>query len=286
MVTRNVALISETTQVSFSQLSRVAAAIQKQATDDLAPLWSVSASVHAFNSLEDKPLGFWPVLLRDNIPYQAEGIHLDKNKRPYALVMVDNDEWSLTVSHETLEMLVDPYGNRLTVGQSPKNTQGNVEFLVEVCDPCEDSSFAYEVNGFTGIKLSDFYTPHYFDPTTTPGTRYSVTGAITQPRQVLKGGYLSWFLPSDNSLWQETYFGTSPEIGQPTGFKGVVKETIRTTVDSLAHADHRMSQHAARKAGTGAKAMAAAAAGDGSARNIAKSLHDDIEKVIAETKQK
>ena len=90
-----------------------------------------------------------------------------------------SDSWSLTALHEMLEMLADPFGNRLVPGQSPKPDQGRVEFLVEVCDPSEADEFGYTVND---ILVSDFYTPHFFDPVKADGVRYSFTGAITEPR--------------------------------------------------------------------------------------------------------
>ena len=58
---------------------------------------------------------------------------------------------------------------------------------MEVSDPCEASEFAYSVNG---ILVSDFYTPKYFDPVAAPGVRYSFTGSLTGPLQMLRGGYL------------------------------------------------------------------------------------------------
>jgi hypothetical protein len=140
--------------------------------------------------------------------HRALGIHLDKDGQPFALVEF-TDSWQLTASHETLEMLADPFGNRLMAGDSPKQDQGRVEFLVEVCDPSEAAEFAYTVNGIT---LSDFYTPHYFDPVAASGVRYSFTGAITEPRQVLRGGYLSWHDPVSDDWWQEVFFGAAPEF--------------------------------------------------------------------------
>jgi hypothetical protein len=68
-----------------------------------------------------------------------------------------SEGWQLTTSHEWLEMLADAFGNRLVAGQSPKEDQGRVEFLLEVCDPPEDAQFAYTSNG---ILVSDFLTPH------------------------------------------------------------------------------------------------------------------------------
>lgn len=204
---RQVALVSESSRVSFDEVAVVSAALQKQALRDLAPVWDISASVDPFARLEDVPLGYWPMIVKDNIGFPgAAGIHLDKDGQPYALITSsnDNDIWSLTASHELLEMLVDPFGNQLEEGDSPKPDQGRVQFLVEVCDPSEAAQYAYTVNG---VLVSDFYTPRYFDPVASPAIRYSFTNSIKEPRDVLPGGYLSWLEPVSGDWWQETWFG-------------------------------------------------------------------------------
>ena len=220
MLIRQLALVSETPKVSFSAISRVAAALQKQATRDLAPIWEVKATVDSFAKLEDVPVGYWPIIVTEQDLGDAAGIHEDRQGQPFALVKFDNG-WALTASHECLEMLVDPFGNRIMAGQSPKKGQGRVEFLVEVCDPSEDTPFAYRVNG---IVVSDFYTPNYFDPVSSIGVRYSFTGAIKGPRQVLKNGYLSWHDPKSDHWFQETFFsGNAPkfrDIGKITAQLG------------------------------------------------------------------
>ena len=84
------------------------------------------ATVDAFARLEDVPLGYWRMVVKDNIGFNAAGIHLDKDNQPFALITAspDIDAWALTASHETLEMLVDPFGNRVMAGDSPMNGQG------------------------------------------------------------------------------------------------------------------------------------------------------------------
>jgi len=197
MLLREVGLVSETESVSFSEVSRVSAALQRQAIRDLAPIWDVQATVDVFARLEDVPVGSWPIIIKDNIDTPgAAGVHEDNDGQPFALVQSDQG-WSLTASHEMIEMLVDPFGRRLTPGQSPKPGQGRVEFLVEPCDPSEAVAFAYVINGIT---VSDFYTPKYFVSVRNPADRYSYTGAIKSPRQVLKGGYLSWHDPDRKSV--------------------------------------------------------------------------------------
>jgi hypothetical protein len=168
----------------------VAAAIQKQAARDLSPIWEINATVDVFARLEDVPVGYWSVIVRDDIQdASAAGIHEDENGQPFALVTssADINVWSITASHEALEMLVDPSGNRLVAADS--KAQGRrVNYLVEVCDPSEAAEHAYSCNG---ILVSDFYTPNYFDPVKAGGVRYSFTGALTEPLQVLRGGFLA-----------------------------------------------------------------------------------------------
>jgi hypothetical protein len=228
MLPYHVALVTDTAELSLGDLLPVAAALQKQVTRDFGPLWSVDATVDAYEKLEDVPLDYWPVIVRDDIQTPgAAGVHDDDNGQPFALVQYSN-QWSLTASHETLEMLADPYGRRLIAGQSPKSGQGRVQFLVEVCDPAEDAAFAYTVNG---VMVSDFYTPRFFDPTTATGVQYSFTGAIRAPRQVLKGGYLSWFVPSTKHWWQETFFsGTRPAF-RDLGKMTASNQSFRSQID-------------------------------------------------------
>ena len=209
---RQLALVSESSQVDMSQLMQVSAALQKQASRDLAPIWEISATVDPFAKLEDIPDGYLPLIIQDDIGFSgAAGIHLDKDGQPYALITAssDMDTWSLTASHEMCEMLVDPSGNRQVTGDSPMPGQGRVSFIVEVCDPSEAADYAYSVNG---ILVSDFYTPQFFDPMAAGGVRYSFTGKITAPRQVLRGGYLSWMEPQSGHLWQSNWF----DGGAPT----------------------------------------------------------------------
>ncbi|MGI8639881.1 MAG: hypothetical protein ACR2MG_07990 [Pyrinomonadaceae bacterium] len=223
---KHIAIVSETTKVSFSDVALASAALQKQVLRDFTPIWNESATVDAFPKLEDVPLGSWAVIIRDDIGFPgAAGIHLDNEGQPFALVQFGTT-WQLTTSHEILEMLADPFGNRLASGDSIKPGQGKVQYLVEVCDPSEDFQFGYRVNG---IRLSDFYTTNFFDPMKKSNTQYSFTEAIKEPRQVLKGGYLSWFDPISNHWWQARFFGskiTFVDLGVITAANGDFRSAI------------------------------------------------------------
>ncbi|MFN2460266.1 MAG: hypothetical protein ABR591_06230 [Candidatus Velthaea sp.] len=107
MLTRHIALVADHGDVTFRQLSVVAAALQVQVSRDLAPCWSMNASVAAFENRQDVPVGWWHVLIRKGRVDKDDdyGFHTDRRRQPYALVKY-GEGWSLTASHEILEMLV------------------------------------------------------------------------------------------------------------------------------------------------------------------------------------
>jgi hypothetical protein len=204
MTLRHIALVSETTKVPAAALDVAAAALQTQVLRDVEPVWGVRATVDAFADLDHVPPTYYPMIVRDDIGVDAAGIHLDEDFTPYGLVMYSN-RWTLTASHEILELLCDPFGNELRPAESLKQGQGIVEYLVEVCDPSEAVNFSYRING---VVVSDFYFPSFFDPVADPRASYSFTGAVRKPLEVREGGYLSWRNPVDSHWWQQTWFGT------------------------------------------------------------------------------
>ena len=112
-----VALVSETRKISSSDFEHGQRG--DPVSRDLGPIWDIEATVDAFDNLEDVPLGYWQVIIKENIGFDAGGIHLNTdNGQPFALVEYSED-WPLTTSHETLEMLVDPSGNRSVATNSP-----------------------------------------------------------------------------------------------------------------------------------------------------------------------
>jgi len=236
MLPAHIALVPENEfLMTASNLNRVAAALQKQVTRDFGPIWDVDGTVDAFPRIEDVPLGYWPILIVNrNFPDNILGFHPDLLGQPLALVRF-TDNWSLTASHECLEMLADPFGNRLVPsyslsGDPTPRVQGldRVSYLVEVCDPCQSVDYAYTVNG---VLVSDFYTPHYFDPEPVIGIIYDFTGKITHPRQVLQGGYLSWIEPLNNCIRQARSFdGREPTFVDLGTFTGI--GNLRSIVDA------------------------------------------------------
>jgi hypothetical protein len=274
-LTDNVALVSLTREVSNADLMRVAAAVQKQVTRDLAPLWGLRATVDAFAELGDVPSDYHRVILfgdPDELIGRLEfeigdvnaarlveqfegnrlsGLHLNAlTRQPFALVAV-SDAWTVAVSHETLEMIADPFGNRLIAAAHPTEPEAErVKYLLEVCDPCQ--TVWYPVNG---VKVSDFYTPRYFDPVRNAAAFYSFTGALTRPLEVMEGGYLTWIDPWDSGLYQLRGGDNEPVLLADILTLARTSAPLRTVVDTSASSP-RLTPESLRAAESGTAAVA------------------------------
>ncbi|MDQ3997994.1 MAG: hypothetical protein M3303_13375 [Gemmatimonadota bacterium] len=250
-LTEHLAIVSLTREVSTRDLLRASAAVQKQIARDFTPYWGLSATVHAFDDLESVPSDYTQIvvfgdadelvgrlefaigeefaaqLIDDFEGDRLSGLHLNAfTRQPFALVSATGD-WTVTLSHETLDMIADPFGNRLVAAAHPQDPQQRVNYLVEVCDPCQATW--YPVNG---VRVSDFYTPKYFDPVWVDRSRYSFTGEITRPLEILEGGYVSWIDPRDSGLYSLAGGESEPVLVADIMQLARTFAPLRTVVDS------------------------------------------------------
>lgn len=189
-----IVLIDETTGsvVPPGQLQQIATAVQQQVDNDFAPVWGVRADISAPAAGDAIPTA-WPLNVVDpgSLNPEESGTHLDDQGQPYAQV-INGPDLSSVISHEVLEMLADPWGNRFVPG--PDIDTGypdrRVFYLVEVCDPCEKSKYPID-----GVQVSDFVRPSFYDPNGV--APFDFRGTLAGPLKVPQGGYISWIDPVD-----------------------------------------------------------------------------------------
>ena len=235
-----VGLVDMTGTIDVDLVQAAAIALNLQVTRDLPQFWPVSATVMHLANPKKIPAGMWPVQLVKNLPPDEGGFHSDKHKQPFSKVIAgpSDNTWTIDASHEILEMLVDPWGNRMQSSVAIEIVKGKIKdgtgqfgYLVEACDPCEDNSFAYTING---IAVSDFITPHFYDPMVTSGTRYSFGGNITAPRQILPGGYISFVDPLKDE-WEQILWVDPSKPPELKDLGPAPKDkSLREWIDSLA----------------------------------------------------
>lgn len=253
MLPIRIGLVDTTGRIDAAMVADVAAALNVQVARDLARYWPVAATVSYLPDLARIPQGMWPVMLVSHLPPNQGGVHLTQANQPFAKVLAspDSPEWTIDASHEILEMLVDPSGNRLHSSQAIEiqggdvvDAPGQLEYLVEVCDPCEADELAYHIDGFA---VSDFITPHYYDAHPIAGTRYSFNGTIERPRQLRPGGYVSFVDPSTGHLRQILW--TDPHAGpQPRSLDPASGPSLRMFVENQTRAESLRHRRGAPKA--------------------------------------
>ena len=236
----HIALVDATGRIDQADLAAVAGALNEQVLADFAPVWHVRASVGAYTSV---PPATWQIVIQAKLDEPgALGYHTDDvHNQPISYVALTRD-WTATVSHECLEMLADAFGNRMHAARLPKGLEpayeqfglkhesSRVHYLVEVCDPCEATS--YEVGG---VPLSDFLLPTWYRTwPPAPGVAYSKVGGCTEPRQVASGGYVSFCNSEGN--WYQCMNDGGLQVEDLGKFDRTKYATLREFSDSCARA--------------------------------------------------
>jgi hypothetical protein len=195
MIPSYIALTTLTDRIRTDELAAVAAALQTQVVRDFAPEWGVGAVVGAF-AFEAIPAGYIPLIVQDTLEADGtDGFHRTRSDdTPYMLVPYGHS-WSLAASHELLRMLANPTGSARRPGPSCLPGQGTVEYLVDVCAPCQGIGSAYAIDG---VVVSDFCTRAFFGD---PGPAYSFSRAVTARFQAAASGIVTW-LADDALLYQ------------------------------------------------------------------------------------
>lgn len=118
----------------------------------------------------------------------------------FAKTEIDNGySWTVSFSHEWLEMISDPWCTR---GEYATQTAW---YATEVADPVEDDQFGYEITipGHKPVLVSDFVLPYWF--MLSAKGQYDFKGHCTQPLQILIGGYAIVF--EDGQWWSYNFKG-------------------------------------------------------------------------------
>lgn len=193
-------------------------AINRQIAEDFEPYWSFGATLRLEGRTTAKPSKkSLPDMRGDGIVYvwdrsdveDALGYH-EANYRgiPYGFVFTQLSEqlgepWSVTLSHEALEMLGDPQANLLVQGPHPEHPSKVVFHWFEMCDAVQGE--VYEIDG---VKVSNFVLPLYFTEDNEPGARNDFLGRKFGKKTLASfgvnpGGYVGFFNPETGE--HETY---------------------------------------------------------------------------------
>ena len=142
--------------VSDADLQRAIRAVNRQIGGDFAPYWSFGAQLRlegragkAKRAVDPSDMRGDAILyLRDVVRIRdAEGYH-DRHFSgiPYGIVFLElskklKEDWTVTLSHEALELTGDPENNLLVQGPHPKKPRAQVFHWFEMCDAVQEETY-------------------------------------------------------------------------------------------------------------------------------------------------
>jgi len=206
-----VSIQNASTVLTDDQVKTVVPALQKQVSQDFYPVWGVDADLDFVPKGQQPPTGHWWLVVLDNSDQAGDlGYHdMTSDGLPLGKIFAGTDlqfgsQWTVTASHELLEMLGDPAINltalRMTDFDVNQNVVGRL-YAYEVCDACEADPDGYTIDG---VLLSDFVYPAWFESFWQSGaTQFDKQLRITDPFQLLPGGYISVYDMTSGTGWQQ-----------------------------------------------------------------------------------
>lgn len=205
-------------KVADEELQVAIRAINRQIAHDFEPYWSVGAALRLEGRSAETPetmklqdmRGDSVLYLWDQVDVEdALGYH-DVNNRgiPFGFVFTElskklGENWTVTLSHEALELIADPEVNLLVAGPHPANPKKNVFHWYEMCDAVQAESYKVD-----GVDVSNFLLPLYFTGEDEFEGRNDFLGRRHNKKALRSfginpGGYIGFFNPQ--SAEHETF---------------------------------------------------------------------------------
>jgi hypothetical protein len=209
-----IAILNQSTVVANADVAKMTQAIAAQVQSDVAPVWDrAPAAVVFYTDPTAVPAGAHGVAIVDTIQDQPQGLlgfHTeDQAAQMWGVVaakpeldnggQVTTGDWSVssTLSHEVLEMFVDPNCNLWA------NDGKGSAYSVEVCDPVEAPTYTV-----SGVSVSNFVTPSWFDPLAPATAQFDKLGQLTAGFNILPGGYMTYeSAGKEQQQWGNKYPG-------------------------------------------------------------------------------
>jgi len=217
-------------KISDEVLIEAIRAINRQVSEDFEPYWSMGAVLRLEGRSKKRFSTNNIVDMRgDGILYIKDkagkadiddtlGFH-DKNYRgiPFGVVFTDLSEklgenWTVTLSHEALEIIADPEVNLLVAGPHPKDEDVEVFYWYEMCDAVQNETYLID-----RIEVSNFVLPLYFTGGDEIGGRNDFLGnshdnSTLKSFNVNRGGYVGYYDPQQGEHF--TYAAEDDEVAE------------------------------------------------------------------------
>jgi hypothetical protein len=195
------------TPIPDEEVQAVIRVINRQISEDFEPYWGMGGLLRLEGNRRLQMSMQSPIDMRgDAVLYFSNstdvtgllGYHsMNFYGIPYGFVFTWiarqlGQSWTVTLSHEALELIADPETNRLVAGPAPAHPNAQVYYWYEVCDAVETETYQID-----GIQVSNFVLPLYFTSHEEPGSRNDFLHRLPPLKSfgVRPGGYTGFSNP-------------------------------------------------------------------------------------------
>jgi hypothetical protein len=202
---RFIRVVNQSRTVADAEFEAAVRAAQRQLTEHFAPAWgglcAALTLVKGAPGVADRPATETIYVLDDSDQAGALGYHELVNDVPVGLVFAhtaarDRQAWTVTLSHELLEQLADPYCATCAVVPMWGGRMYAVEY--EVCDPVEQDAYLID-----DVPVSNFVLPSWFQPRPGAVGPFDHLGRLKAPLTLRPGGYIGY--SADLNNWEQTF---------------------------------------------------------------------------------
>jgi hypothetical protein len=184
--------------VADEEIERIIPALQRQVTNHFEPVWGVGAQIVFKKGRALVPKLSYRIVVIDKARDKDDegylGYHFQRNGYPIATIFAkedlsDDKTISVTLSHEILEMLVDPALNLYAYRPGKGRHRRDRGYAYEVCDAVQCQLYHID-----GVKVCNFVYPEWFEYAWPRSSRknprkFDHLGSLREPFELLKGCY-------------------------------------------------------------------------------------------------
>jgi len=197
--------------MSDADITSLIPAVQRQVTEHFEPAWGVGAQI--IFAKDDIPPDAYQIIIYKTAKDKADrgylGYHFSPKGYPVASIFAKDDleqdkTVSVTLSHEVLEMLIDPACNLYARRPSDRGRPERIYFY-EVCDAVQCQH--YDIDG---VPVCDFVYPAWFEFNWKRNSRqFDYLDFVKSPFEVLKGCYADVYEAKRGSftIWGDAVVG-------------------------------------------------------------------------------
>ncbi|HEX8160988.1 MAG TPA: hypothetical protein VF538_03895 [Pyrinomonadaceae bacterium] len=198
--------------IEDAEIERIIKALQRQVNEHFQPVWGIGAELKFRKANAVVPKNCYRIVIYDKARAGDAGFlgyHFQRNGNPVASIfakedLVDDKTISDTLSHEVLEMLVDPALNLYAYRPGDGTKRRDRGYFYEVCDAVQCMHYRID-----GVRVCNFVYPEWFEYAWPRDSRkFDHRGALREPFEILEGCYAD--IREAGTGWRTIYGDHTP----------------------------------------------------------------------------